>query len=97
MPVCSAAPVLPPSFHGAGSPSQGMGSHWCWEPGLSHTQELRTGARAQGLRESPKPSVVAPMVGRAVVAPKTCELQVTGHHQSWWAEGGMQKVNALCC
>lgn len=97
VPICSAAPTLPPSFPSAGSPSQGMGSHRCWEPGLSHTQELRAGVRVQGLRESPYPSLMALTVGRALVAPETSELQVTSHHQTWRAEGGMQKVNALCC
>lgn len=97
MPICSAAPALPPSFLSPESPSQVMGSHLCWEPGLSHTQELRTGAKVQGLRKSSHPSVMALTEGRDGMAPETSELQLTGHHQTWWIEEGMQKVSALCC
>lgn len=97
VPICSAAPALPPSFLSPESPSQVMRSHLCCELGLSHTQELRTGARVQGLRESPHPSVTALTEGRDGMAPETSELHVTSHHQTWWAEERMQNVNALCC
>lgn len=89
---CPSALLLQPYLHpslvpGAGSPSQGMGSHWCWEPGLSHTPELRTGARVQGLRESPHPQVAALTVGRAAVAPET---QVSCKSPATTRSGGLR-------
>lgn len=46
---CYSSLIYPSSVLTAGSSSQGMGCHQCWESRLSHTQELRTGARFQGL------------------------------------------------
>ena len=54
-------------------------------------------ARVQGLRESLHPPVMALTARRTAAAPETSELQVTSRQEMWWAEGGMQKVNALCC
>lgn len=97
VPRCSAAPTLPSSFPGAGPPSQGMESHQCWEPGLNHTQELRTRARVQGLRESPHPSVTALTAGKAAVAPET---QVSCRSPATTRPGGLRegcRRSMLCC
>lgn len=90
---CSSVLLLQPYLHlslvlGAGSPSQGMGSHQCCEPGLSHTEELRTGARVQGLQESPHPSVTALTAGRTVVAPET---QVSCKSSATTRPGGLRE------
>lgn len=71
---CLSVLLLQAYFHPSlvlGAPSHRMILYQCWEPGMSHTQELRTGARVQGLRESPHPSVTALTAERAEVAPET--------------------------